>query len=206
MKNTHVLLITSAQNDLLSPKGKAWEMIRPTVEQNQVPTKLARLAEGARAAGMAVIHSPIAFDYTVMSGFEPLTTIQNVIIQNRLLAQGSPGAAFVAEAMPLPADRVLAYRQGFSAFWARTLQPELERLGARTIFIAGMLAEACISSHARDAAENGYRPVVVTDAIGATSLEQLQASLKMLSLHCHSLITTEEALGRFQAAAPYPGR
>src|SRR6185369_17760393 len=94
MKNTNVLLFTSAQNDHLSPSGKAWDMVRPTVEQNQVTAKLARLAQGARASGMKVIHSPIALDYTAMREFQPLTAIQNVILQNRLLAKDSPGSEF----------------------------------------------------------------------------------------------------------------
>jgi ureidoacrylate peracid hydrolase len=197
MKNNNVLLITSAQNDLLHSSGKAWEMVRSTVEQNQVPARLARLAEKARAAGMTVIHSPIALDYATMNGFEPLTAIQNVILQNRLLAKGSSGAEFIKEAVPHSADIVLAPRQGFSAFWARTIQPELERLGTKTIFLAGMLAEACISSNTRDAVENGYRPVVISDAIGSTSPALLEASLKTMALHSHALMTTEQALRQF---------
>jgi len=197
MKNTNVLLITSAQNDLLHSSGKAWEMVRPTVEQNQVPARLACLAEKARAAGMVVIHSPIGLDYAALSGFEPLTVIQKVILKNRLLASRSSGAEFIKEATPHAADIVLAPRQGFSAFWARSIQPELERLGVKRIFLAGMLAEACVSSNTRDAAENGYRPVVIADAIGSTSPALLEASLKTMALHSEALMTMEEAIRNF---------
>ena len=39
-----------------------------------------------------------------------------------------------------------------------------------------MLAEGCVESHARDAVENGYRPIVISDATASTSEELLAAS------------------------------
>jgi nicotinamidase-related amidase len=76
----------------------------------------------------------------------------------------------------------------------------LKNLEVKTLFIAGMLAEACVESHARDAVENGYRPVIVSDAIGSTSAELLDASLKTLALHSANLMTTEQALASWRDA------
>jgi nicotinamidase-related amidase len=63
-----------------------------------------------------------------------------------------------------------------------------------------MLAEGCIESHARDAAANGYRPIVIGDAIGATSRDLLEASLQSLVLHTHSLPSTDEVLAECTAS------
>lgn len=199
MNTTDALLITSAQNDLLAPGGKAWEMVRTTVEHTHVSSRLARLLRAARAAGVPVIHSPVGFDFDALaaSGAGPLTAIGSVIFQHRLLALGSDGAEIVPEAAPAPGEVVLPPRQGFSAFWEGTLRPELERLGTRRLIVAGMLAEGCVSAHARDAAENGYRPVVVCDAIGATSPELLDASLATVGLHCEGVMTTDEVAASF---------
>lgn len=90
-------------------------------------------------------------------------------------------------------------RQGFSSFWARTIRPELERVGARTIDIAGMLAAACVEAHARDAVENGYRPIMISDAIGSTSRELLQESLRIVALHTAALLTTERAIASWRS-------
>jgi nicotinamidase-related amidase len=57
-----------------------------------------------------------------------------------------------------------------------------------------MLAEGCVESHARDAVENGYRPVIISDAIGSTSVELMDSSLKTLALHSAELMTTEQVL------------
>jgi nicotinamidase-related amidase len=194
MKSESILLITSAQNDLLSPTGGAWSFVRATVEKNNVPKKLNELARGARASGIPVIHSPIELDYLAMADFKPLSAIQQVVLDNKLLAKGSRGTEFLAGLEIQSKDSVLRPRQGFSSFWAKSIQGELERFGARTIYIAGMLAEACVESHARDAVENGYRPIVISDAIGSTSPGLLEASLQILALHTSELLSAEQTI------------
>nr|WP_321485664.1 isochorismatase family cysteine hydrolase [uncultured Draconibacterium sp.] len=107
---------------------------------------------------------------------------------------GTKGVEFIKEATPKENEIVLPYRQGFSSFWANSIQEHLEKLGTETIYIAGMLAEGCVTSHSRDAAENGYTPIAISDAIGSTSLRLLEASKKTLVLHTKAMITTEEFL------------
>lgn len=191
MQNT-VLLITSAQVDLLAEKGKAWGFTESSERKNKVRQNLIMLLKEARSRNIPVIHSPVGFDYELMKGYQPLNAIQEVIVQNELLAQNSEGCQFIPEALPMNGEVVLPYRQGFSSFWAKSIQEHLETLGAKTIYIAGMLAEGCVASHVRDAAENGYKTVVVSDAIGSTSLDLLEASMKTISLHTSEVITTEE--------------
>lgn len=187
-----VLLITSAQIDLLAENGKAWGFTKSSEKQNAVRRNLTTILKEARNRNIPVIHSPVAFDYELMKEVKPLNAIQRVIVQNQLLAMNSIGSEFIPEAQPMTGETVLAYRQGFSSFWAKSIQEHLEKLGTETIYIAGMLAEGCITSHARDAVENGYETIVISDAIGSTSLDLLEASVKMLSLHTSSIIKTEE--------------
>ncbi|UTW63227.1 cysteine hydrolase [bacterium SCSIO 12741] len=191
MQNS-VLLITSAQVDLLAENGKAWGSTESSEKQNSMRRNLTTLLREARNRSIPIIHSPVAFDYEMMQGYEPLNAIQNVIVQNQLLAMNTPGIEFIPEARPESGETVLPYRQGFSSFWAKSIQEHLERMGTDTLFIAGMLAEGCVESHARDAAENGYKTIVISDAIGSTSLDLLEASYKTLALHTASIIPTEE--------------
>jgi len=187
MRSTNVLLITSAQNDLLDPSGIGWPMVHATVEARQVAQKLGQLAAAARRASLPVIHSPISLDYDAMKNFEPNSGIQQAVISNKLLAAGTRGAEFHRDVTPQSGDIVLPPRQGFSSFWEGTIKPHLERLHVRTIYLAGMLAEACIESHTRDAVENGYRVVVIFDAVGSTSPELLEASRQTLALHSFAM-------------------
>jgi nicotinamidase-related amidase len=96
MKSESILLITSAQNDLLAPTGGAWSFVRATVEKNNVPKKLNELTRAARASGIPVIHSPIELDYLAMADFKPLSAIQQVVLDNKLLAKGTRGSEFLA--------------------------------------------------------------------------------------------------------------
>ncbi len=193
-KNNSVLLITSAQVDLLSEKGKAWGFTQESIEKNKVRENLIKVIAEARKRNIPIIHSPVGFDYGIMKGYEPLNAIQSVIIQHQLLEINTPGVKFIPEAQPQKGDVVLPYRQGFSSFWAKSIQQYLEKMEVKMIYIVGMLAEGCVQSHARDAAENGYKPIVISDAIGSTSLDLLEASYKTLILHTAGVITTEEFL------------
>lgn len=195
MNSNSALLITSAQFDLLHPMGGAWGLVGETVKKNDVVANLMKLTNAARSAGVPVLHSPIALDYAAMEGFEPLSVIQKLVVENKLLAKDSVGAGFIPELAPRPGDIVLAARQGFSSFWANDIDARLKALGTKTLYIAGMLSHACVESHARDATEKGYRAIVVRDGTAAAGAELLEASYKILSLHCWKLVTTEEAIG-----------
>lgn len=186
------LLITSAQIDLLSEEGKAWGFTKDSEAKNKIRASLKKIIKKARKQNIPIIHSPVAFDYESMKGYKPLNAIQGVIVENKLLEMNTPGCEFIPEASPLKNEIVLPYRQGFTSFWANSIQEHLERFGVDTIYIAGMLAEGCVESHARDAAENGYSTIVISDAIGSTSLELLEASEKTLALHTKAMISTKE--------------
>ena len=196
MNATKVLLVTSAQVDLLSENGKAWGFTKESVTKNEVKQNLKVVLAKARENNIPIIHSPVGFPFEQMAGFKPKNAFQSVIIDNKLLEIGTKGVEFIKEATPKENEIVLPYRQGFSSFWANSIQEHLEKLGAETIYIAGMLAEGCVTSHSRDAAENGYTPIAISDAIGSTSLELLEASKKTLVLHTKAMITTEEFLQR----------
>jgi nicotinamidase-related amidase len=191
LKNS-ALLVTSAQKDLMTENGKAWGFTKESIQQNNVVSNIEKVVKKAREIGLTIIHSPVAFDYEELKDFDPLTSIQSVIIENKLLEVNTTGSEFIDEASPLSNEIVLPNRQGFSSFWAKTIQSKLEEMKINSLYIVGMLAEGCVESHARDAAENGFRTNVITDAIGSTSLELLEASLKTLALHTSSLMTTQE--------------
>lgn len=200
MKKQTALLLTSTQNELLHPNGGAWSLTADTVTKNRVVPNLVALAAGARAAGIPVIYSPVGIDPAkIPAGYEPTTAIQGLILQNQLLKQGTFGAQFLAELAPQPGDRVLPPRTGFSSFWSANLNALLKEQGVQTLYLAGMLAHACIESHARDAAEHGYQPVVVRDAIGAAGEPLLAASLTVLGLHAKALPTTQEVLAQWRS-------
>lgn len=194
MSKNYALLVTSAQADLLSENGKAWGYTQESVTKNKVVENLSKILSEARKQNISIIHSPVGFDYAAMKDFVPKTAIQSVILQNKLLELNSAGFEFIKEASPVKGETVLLPRQGFSSFWAQSIPKTIKELKIDTIYLAGMLAEGCIESHARDAAENGLTPIVISDAIGSISTDLLDASMKTLALHSSNLLTSEEVI------------
>ena len=192
MKNKSALIITSAQHDLLHPQGGAWPLVESTVKPRAVVEHLSRLLAAARRERIPVFHSPVVIDYgnPSLQAMEPPSAIHRLILKNKLLGKGTLGAQFLTELSPLAGEGILPGRTGFSSFWNSDLDEQLRAKGIRQVFLAGMLAHACIESHARDAVEKGYQPVIARDAIGAAGDALLEASLKILELHAHEITDT----------------
>lgn len=201
-KHRTVLLLTSVQHDLLHPTGRAWPLVADTITSRNVVRNLQCLIASAREAGVPIIYSPIEFDLPRLREFAPLSAFQRLVLDAAPLAKGTLGVSFLPELAPAEGDTVLPPRDGFSSFWPRLIQPELERLGTQRLFIAGMLAHGCVESHVRDAIENGYEPYVVSDAIGAAGAELLRASETVFRLHAAGTLSTEQACEQLRALGP----
>lgn len=200
MKTKAALLLTSTQHDLLHPQGGAWALVKSTVTANAVVAHVQALASAARRLKIPVIYSPIAIDYRQPTpALEAPSAIHRLVFENKLLAKDGPGTAFLPELAPQAGDIVLPARAGFSSFWSNDIDRRLQALGVRQLYIAGMLAHACVESHARDAVEKGYQPIIAKDAIGAAGDELLEAALKILALHAHELADTATITQRWSA-------
>ena len=108
--------------------------------------KIARLLAAWRAAGLPIVH--VRHD-----SVEPDSPYR----------PGAPGHAFKPEAMPLPGEFVVG-KQVHSAFIGAKLQRQLDRLGATTLVVCGVLTHNSVESTVRHAGDLGYRVFVVADA------------------------------------------
>ena len=55
------LLVIDPVNDFLSEGGAGWELVKNTVEMNDVITHLKRAIEGARGHGIPILFGPMAY-------------------------------------------------------------------------------------------------------------------------------------------------
>lgn len=79
------------------------------------------------------------------------------------LAEGQPGNEFKSVVSPLPGEPVIKKNVN-SAFIGTDLKERLDAQGIRTLVIAGLVAEYCVSTTARMAGNYGYRTYVAADA------------------------------------------
>ncbi len=172
------LLIIDPVNDFLHEDGAGWEMTKSTVKKNDVVAQLARLAEGARAAGVPVLFGPMAYtaeDYTEQH-LQRRSGINRLMFENRMFLAGSFGADFHQDIQPQPGDIILEPHKGTDVMQT-DLPGHLERLGTTHLVLAGMTANLCVESTARRASEAGYDVTFLSDAIGAESLPAYEASI-----------------------------
>jgi ureidoacrylate peracid hydrolase len=172
------LLVIDPVNDFLHEDGAAWEMTKSTVKKNDVVAQLARVAAGARRAGVPVIFGPMAYtedDYSE-HGWQRRSGINRLMFENRMFLAGSFGADFHADIQPQPADIILEPHKGTDVMQT-DLPAHLERLGTTHLVLAGMTANLCVESTGRHATELGYDVTFLSDAIGAESLPAYEASI-----------------------------
>lgn len=82
------------------------------------------------------------------------------------LRPGQPGNDFKEPFAPLPAEAVIEKRFN-SCFIGTCLEVDLRRLGCRTLIIAGLTTNHCVSTTARMAGNLGFDTWVVSDATAA---------------------------------------
>src|SRR5258708_14816690 len=92
---------------------------------------------------------------------------------------GEPGSDFVPALQPR-SDEVVIAKPGKGAFWATSLQPELERRGATHLLVTGVTTEVCVQTTMREANDRGYECLLVEDATESYFPEFKHAALEMI--------------------------
>lgn len=109
------------------------------------------------------------------------------------MQQGSPEREFLAELTPRPHDTVV--EKGTPSFFVgTTLQQRLFACGIRSVVIAGVTAEIGVDLTAKHALALGYVPVVIEDAVGSYTDENLEKGLAALRTWI-PVITSDEMIG-----------
>jgi nicotinamidase-related amidase len=196
------VLITDPQIDFLKPDSVVWDKVGETVEENAVVDKLRRLRDAAAEGDVPVFYSPHEYEDAEYESWEHLNTIDQIMFDTRMFDVAGDGADFVPELEPDDNTFVLSPHKQLSGFWSNDVQIQLRQRGVDTLVLAGMSANLCVESHLRDAVENGFEVLTVTDATAAAGEEALEAALTNYGFIAHETATTDEVVPRLRGAAP----
>ncbi|MCB9831589.1 MAG: cysteine hydrolase [Planctomycetes bacterium] len=186
------LVLVDPQVDLLAPEGGAWDLFGAQVLKRGVVAKLVELRRAAAAAGLPIFYSRIEISENDYRDLEPRNGLQKLFAARKLLLEGE-GSRFLPELEPGPEVVVLKARKGPSALRSE-LPGLLRERGLDTIVIAGMVANLCVESQVRDAAEDGFNTIVVGDAIATTSDAAHDGALANFGLLATAVLDTAEIL------------
>lgn len=176
-KSTALVLI-EFQNDFTSEGGTLHGAVADVIAATDTVGNAKKALEAARAAGAAVIHSPISFApgyYEISS--HPYGILAGVVSSNSFV-KGTWGCEIVGDVAPGDGEIVLEGKRGLDAFGSTNLDFILRSKGIKTVVLAGFLTNCCVESTMRSAYEKGFEVYTLTDAVGATSLEEHANAIK----------------------------
>jgi ureidoacrylate peracid hydrolase len=176
-KTTAVVLI-EYQNDFTSDGGVLHDAVSEVMEKTGMLDNTRQVVEAARAAGVTVMHAPIAFaeGYGEISA-HPYGILKGVVDGNAFV-KGSWGAAIIDELAPADDDIVVEGKRGLDTFASTNLDFILRSKGITTIAIGGFLTNCCVESTMRTGYEHGYQVITLSDCLAATSSDEHENALK----------------------------
>jgi maleamate amidohydrolase len=111
----------------------------------------------------------------------------------RTLTAGSEAIKVDPRLRMQPKDILLAKKYA-SCFFGTDLVPRLNARRIDTLIIAGCTTSGCVRATAVDAVQNGFRPMVVREAVGDRSVAAHEQSLFDLNAKYADVVSLDEAL------------
>jgi nicotinamidase-related amidase len=199
--STTALVMIEFQNDFTSEGGSLHGAVEGSMEATGMLANARRALEASRAAGLTIIHSPIAFQ----AGYHEITShpygILKGVVDSSSFIKGSWGCEIVGDVAPIDSDIVIEGKRGLDAFGSTNLDFILRSKGITTVVLAGFLTNCCVESTMRSAYEKGFEVITLTDAVGATSIAEHENAITYDYPMFSKPTTVDEFIATLQGAA-----
>lgn len=164
------------------------------VESLLVPN-IARLLEAFRAADLPRVYVRLGAQMHDCRDLIPHIRDLEVAFRN---VSGEREYEILDELAPLPGEPVIT-KLSASAFTSSGFDTLLRNLDATTLVFAGVSTSQCVDLTARDAADRGYRCIVVEDAVAEDRHEWHQATLEQFERLFGAVSSTDGVLEQVAA-------
>jgi nicotinamidase-related amidase len=153
-----------------------------------------RLIDAAHERELPVLFSTVSYDEEELrdSGIWALKHKGT-----RLLVAGTPAVAIDSRLHREPRDPILVKKYA-SCFFGTDIVPRLLGRSIDTLVIVGCSTSGCVRSTAVDACQNGFRPIVVREAVGDRSRAAHEQSLFDLHSRYADVVSVEETLAYYE--------
>ena len=188
------LLFVDPYNDFLSEGGKIWPRIEAVASEVGLLVNLRAITAAVRAAGIQVVIVPHRrWEPGDYEDWEQPTPTQLRSGKAQAFARGSWGGEWHPDFAPRAGDIVIAEHWGSSGFTNTDLDFRLKQRGIVKVIVIGLLANTCIESTGRFAAELGYHVTLVKDATAAYTEEMMYAAHELNGpTFAHEILTTSD--------------
>ena len=177
-KETALVLI-ELQNEFMSPGGVLYPAIEKVIKTHKVLENASAALKKTREKGVHIIHVPIHFSHNYREIRKDIYGILKGVVDGKAFKIGTWNTQFAQPVSPLPNEVIIEGKRGLCGFTTTNLEFVLRQLGVNTVVLAGNLANVCVESTMRTAYEKGFNVITLTDCVGATSEEVLEATVKI---------------------------
>jgi maleamate amidohydrolase len=146
------------------------------------------LLQAVRQKGLPVIFTTVEYNPGELKA--NLLSIKSPRIE--ILIKDSRWIAIDQRLATLEEDIIISKKYG-SAFFETRLAEQLQVLNIDTLLISGCVTSGCVRASAVDAAQSGFRPIVVRETVADRSLLANEANLIDIEQRYGDVISLEEA-------------
>lgn len=193
---TTALIILDLQNDVIMEGGAFADSGAPAHAKSQnVVENVKRLAEAVRAKGGQVIH---IHHFGNQGASHDRDSKQNAglyrsVRETGALQKGTWGGAPVDGLEPQDGDIVIE-KQRMGGFSHTPLDIKLRGLGADKVIVTGAWTNMSVEMTTRQAADNGYAVVVVSDGTSTVNDDFQKAALEYAVPNLAEVASTDEVI------------
>jgi ureidoacrylate peracid hydrolase len=178
------LVVIDVQNGFVS-KGGSYDQLGMSIShyQQAVP-KISQLIATCRDAGIPIFYTQAVRE---QSGIDLLTKVHKILPKSReerirkkpICVRGTWDADIVDEIKPAPEDHVVVKRRD-SAFHDTEIGVWMKSLGVDTLVFCGIDTSICVEASLRDAFNNGYDVILISDATASGIPKHFESTLEIV--------------------------
>jgi nicotinamidase-related amidase len=183
---TLALLVIDMQRDFLEAGGFGAALGNDVRRLQAIVPTVARVISACRRAGVAVIHTREGHPPDLRDCPPSKLVRGNAALRigdpgpmGRILIQGEPGHAIVAECAPAPGEIVID-KPGKGSFYNTELGEVLRFDGITHLALMGVTTEVCVQTTMREANDRGYECLLIEDGTESYFPDFKHATLAMI--------------------------
>ncbi|HEY9664871.1 MAG TPA: cysteine hydrolase [Allocoleopsis sp.] len=211
-QNNTAIVVIDPQNDVLSEKGAAWDLVGDSVKENKTVENIERIFKAAKQYDFEVFISPHYY-YPTDYGWKTAATLEQMVLEAKEFYRSGPltldgfigsGADWLDRFKPFIEDGKTIVVNPHKVFGPQNndLTLQLRKRNISKVILLGMLANLCVESHLRDLVEQGFEVFVVKDATAAPRHPELgdgyKAALINYGYIANAVLSTDEVVGAMQ--------
>jgi ureidoacrylate peracid hydrolase len=178
------LMVIDVQNGFVS-KGGSYDQLGMNVSRYQhVISQISELIRLCRSVNMPIFYTQAVRE---KSGIDLLTNTHRILPKSReerirtkpICVIGTWDADIVDEIKPFIMDHVVIKRRD-SAFQDTEIGVWLKSIGIDTLVFCGIDTSICVEASLRDAFNNGYDVILISDATASGNIKHFESTLEIV--------------------------